>query len=52
MRQALPFLATIENDAHGMGTLAVILIRAARDFRGGYTDRLLTSDQQNAQMTD
>jgi hypothetical protein len=48
MRQAVPFLATIENDAHGMGTLAVVLIRAACDFRGDYADRLRSSDQQNA----
>jgi hypothetical protein len=31
MRQALPFLATIENDAHGMG-IFVISIRAALRF--------------------
>jgi hypothetical protein len=50
MRQALTFLATIENDDHGMKTLAVISILALLTVSGAaYTDQLLTSDQQTAQ---
>jgi hypothetical protein len=49
-RQALTFLATIENDDHGMKTLAVISILALLTISGAaYTDLLLTSDQQTAQ---
>jgi hypothetical protein len=43
-------LATIENDDHGMKTLAVISILALLTISGAaYTDLLLTSDQQTAQ---
>ena len=50
MRQALTFLATIENDDCGMKTLAVISILALLTLSGAaYTDQLLTSDQQAAQ---
>ena len=50
MRQALTFLATIENDDPGMKTLAVISILALLTISGAaYTDRLLTSDRQIAQ---
>jgi hypothetical protein len=50
MRQALTFLATIENDDHGMKTLAVISILALLTISGAaYTDQLLTSDQQTVQ---
>jgi putative effector of murein hydrolase LrgA (UPF0299 family) len=50
MRQALTFLATIENDDCGMKTLAVISILALLTISGAaYTDQLLTSDQQTAQ---
>jgi hypothetical protein len=49
-RQALTFLATIENDDGGMKTLAVISILALLTISGAaYTDLLLTSDQQTAQ---
>jgi hypothetical protein len=49
-RQALTFLATIENDDHGMKTLAVISILALLTISGAaYTDQLLTGDQQTAQ---
>ena len=50
MRQALTFLATIENDDRAMKTLAVISILALLTISGAaYTDQLLTSDQQTAQ---
>ena len=50
MRQALTFLATIENDDRAMKTLAVISILALLAISGAaYTDQLLTSDQQTAQ---
>jgi hypothetical protein len=49
-RQALTFLATIENDDHGMKTLAVISILALLTISGAaYTDLLLTSDRQTTQ---
>ena len=51
MRQALTFLATIENNHAGMKTLAVISILALLTISGAaYTDRLLTSDRQTAQQ--
>jgi hypothetical protein len=47
MRQALSFLATIENDHAGMKTLAVISILALLTISGAaYTDQLLTSDRR------
>jgi putative effector of murein hydrolase LrgA (UPF0299 family) len=50
MRQALTSLATIENDHHGMKTLAVISILALLTITGAaYTDQLLTGDQRAAQ---
>jgi hypothetical protein len=50
MSQALTFLATIQNDHHGMKTLAVISILALLTISGAaYTDQLLTSDQQTVQ---
>ncbi|HEY5128315.1 MAG TPA: hypothetical protein VIJ35_13670 [Bradyrhizobium sp.] len=50
MRQALTFLATIENDDGGMKTLAVISILALLTISGAaYTDRILTSDRRAAQ---
>jgi hypothetical protein len=50
MRQAMTFLATIENDDPDMRTLAVISILALLTISGAaYTDRLLTSDRQTAQ---
>jgi hypothetical protein len=50
MRQALTFLATIENDHCGMRTLAVISLLALLAISGAaYTDQILTSDQQTAQ---
>jgi hypothetical protein len=50
MRQALTFLATIENHDPGMKTLAVISILALLTISGAaYTDRILTSDRQAAQ---
>jgi hypothetical protein len=53
MRQALTFLATIENDHESMKTLAVISILALLTISGAaYTDQLLTSDQQTAQRVD
>jgi hypothetical protein len=53
MRQALTLLATIENDHHGMKTLAVISILALLTISGAaYTDQLLTSDQQTMQRAD
>jgi hypothetical protein len=53
MRQALTFLATIENDHDGMKTLAVISILALLTISGAaYTDQLLTSDQQTMQRAD
>jgi len=49
-RQALTFLATIENDDTGMKALAVISILALLTISGAaYTDRLLTSDRQATQ---
>ena len=45
-RQALTFLATIENDGVAMKTLAVILILALFTISGAaYTDQILTGDQ-------
>ena len=45
-RQALTFLATIENDGDVMKTLAVISILALLTISGAaYTDQLLTGDQ-------
>lgn len=50
MSQALTFLATIENDHHGMKTLAVISILALLTISGAaYTDQLLTGDRQTVQ---
>jgi len=50
MRQALTFLATIENDHRGMRTLAVISLLALLAISGAaYTDQILASDQQTAQ---
>jgi hypothetical protein len=50
MRQALTFLATIENDDRGMKTLAVISILALLTISGAaYTDRLLKNDRLTAQ---
>jgi len=50
MRQALTFLATIENDHRRMRTLAIISILALLTISGAaYTDQLLTSDQRIAQ---
>jgi hypothetical protein len=50
MRQALTFLATIENDHRGMKTLAVISLLALLAISGAaYTDQILTSDRQTAQ---
>jgi hypothetical protein len=50
MRQALTFLATIENDDRAMKTLAVISILALLTISGAaYTDQLLTGDQQTVQ---
>jgi len=52
-RQALTFLATIENDHRDMKTLAVISILALLTISGAaYTDQILTSDQQAAQGAD
>jgi hypothetical protein len=52
-RQALTFLATIENDHHRMRTLAVISILALLTISvAAYTDQLLTTDRQAAQATD
>jgi hypothetical protein len=49
-RQALTFLATIENDHRGMKTLAVISLLALLTISGAaYTDQLLTNDQQTVQ---
>jgi hypothetical protein len=50
MRQALTFLATIENDPPLMKTLAVISILALLTITGAaYTDQLLVGEQQAAQ---
>jgi len=50
MRQALTFLATIQNDHCCMKTLAVISLLALLTISGAaYTDQLLTSDQQTVQ---
>jgi hypothetical protein len=49
-RQALTFLATIQNDDPSMRTLAVISILALLTISGAaYTDQILTSDRQAAQ---
>ena len=51
MRQALTFLATIQNDDSAMKPMAVILILALLAISGAaYTDQLLTSGQQTTQM--
>jgi hypothetical protein len=51
MRQPLTSLATIENDDHGMKTLAVISILALLTISGAaYTDQVLTGDQQTAHV--
>jgi hypothetical protein len=53
MRQALTFLATIDNDHPAMKTLAVISILALLTMTGAVlTDQLFTSDQQTAQRAD
>jgi hypothetical protein len=50
MRQALTFLATIENEFGTMKTLAVISILALLTITGAvYTDQVLVSKQQLAQ---
>lgn len=50
MRQALSFLATIENDHVAMKTLAAISILALLTISGAaYADQLLTSDRQPTQ---
>jgi hypothetical protein len=50
MRQALTFLATIENDDRRMKTLAIITILALLTISGAaYTDQILTGDQQAEQ---
>ena len=50
MRQALTFLATIENDHQSMRTLAIISILALLTISGAaYTDQILTSDRQSLQ---
>jgi hypothetical protein len=49
MRQAVTFLATIENDHAVMKTLAMISILALLTISGAaYTDQVLTSDRQTA----
>lgn len=48
MRQALTFLATIENDHEAMKTLAAISILALLTG-AAYTDQLLTSERQTTQ---
>jgi hypothetical protein len=46
MRQALTFLATIQNDGSLMNTLAVISILALLTISGAaYTDQVLTGEQ-------
>lgn len=51
-RQALTFLATIENDGDAMKTLAFISILALLTISGAaYTDQLLTGDQRSMQGT-
>jgi hypothetical protein len=46
MRQALTFLAAIENDGVAMKTLAVISILALLTISGAaYTDQILTGSQ-------
>jgi hypothetical protein len=46
MRQALTFLAAIENDGVAMKTLAVISILALLTISGAaYTDQILTGNQ-------
>jgi hypothetical protein len=50
MRQALTFLATIENEFGTMKTLAVISILALLTITGAvYTDQVLVGEQQLAQ---
>ena len=50
MRQALTFLATIQNDSPPMKTLAVITILALLTITGAaYSDQLLIGEQQTAQ---
>jgi len=50
MRQALTFLATIQNDSPAMKTLAVITILALLTITGAtYSDQLLIGEQQTAQ---
>jgi hypothetical protein len=50
MRQALTFLATIENDGDATKTLAAISILALLTISGAaYTDQLLTGDQPSMQ---
>jgi hypothetical protein len=50
MRQALTFLATIQNDHLPMRTLVVISILALLTVSGAaYTDQLMTSAQQVAE---
>jgi hypothetical protein len=50
MRQALTFLATIENDHAGIENAGRYFDScAAHDFRGGLHGPILTSDQQTAQ---
>jgi hypothetical protein len=53
MRQALTFLAAIQNDHQPMRTLAVISILALLTITGAvYTDQLMTSAQQAAEAAD
>ncbi|WP_146690895.1 hypothetical protein [Bradyrhizobium canariense] len=53
MRQALTFLAIIENDDRAMQTLAVISLLAPLAIGGAaYTDRLLVSEQTVQQRAD
>ena len=53
MRQTLTFSATIETDAGGMKTLAVISILALLTISGAaYTDQLFTGDQRTTQGAD
>jgi hypothetical protein len=50
IRQALTFLATIQDDHPGMKPMAVILILALLTISGAaYTDQILTSDRQTTQ---
>jgi len=53
MRQALTFLAAIQNEHQPMRTLAVISILALLTITGAvYTDQLMTSAQQAAEAAD